>query len=81
MSARVIAIQLRAWRGNLGISQQAAAGRLGVPLAAYVAWEDGKPCRFAALVENQIGVPVAFNAQLEGRTVHEAEQMIKRVLS
>jgi hypothetical protein len=57
--ARVIAVQLKAWRQSLGLTQPRAAGRLGVPLRDYVAWEDGLPCPFPSLVENQIGVPVA----------------------
>lgn len=59
MAPRNIAIQLRAWRQRRGMTEAKAAGELGVPVAAYVAWEEGKPCRWASLVENHIGIPVA----------------------
>lgn len=41
---------LRAWRMLTGLTQEAAALQLGVPLSSYAGWERGLPIRHPRLV-------------------------------
>ena len=54
--------QIRAWRENNGLSQAAAAERVGVSQPTWSDWEAGKKCPHVAQairLEREAGIPVS----------------------
>lgn len=47
MTARVIAIQLTAWRARMGLTSAQAAARLHVSQRSLEGWQAGRPCAMA----------------------------------
>ena len=62
--------ELRAWRKDRGMTQQAASSLLGVSLITYKRWERGDPQQYPRLLDLAIGkleVDLALAPGLKGR--------------